>query len=85
MLESTQGSFFNQDLFFHPITVILEFMRAVGNTVMQLVSAEDTCEKTGGRKHQASQYEGSAVFGAFKLVFWMAAAITLSILIGQLS
>jgi hypothetical protein len=85
MLESTQGSFMSQGQGFNPIHPVTEFRRAGASALIQLVSPEDTSESVGGRIHRGIQYDGNSVGGAIKLVFWMAAAIVLSILIGQLS
>jgi len=85
MLEFTQGSFMSTGQVFNPIHRITVFMRTSGRALRQLVSPEDTSDNSGGRKHQTTQDEGNTVGEAIKLVFWMAAAIVLSILIGQLS
>lgn len=85
MLESTQGSCMSHGDGFNPIHPITEFLRAGGSALMQFVSPEDTSESVGARKHKTIPYGGNSVGGTLKLVFWMAVAIILSILIGQLS
>lgn len=84
MLESTQTSIISQGQVFNPINRIGGIMRAGGKLMLWLVSPEDTSENLGGRKHHASPSCGITLGTAFKLVFWMAAAVTLSILMGQL-
>lgn len=97
MLESTQDLIIRQDQVLNPVHRITRIMRAGGKLLLQLVSPEDTSARPGVRKHPTVLSEGvpplegvppfdwSAFGGAFKLVFWMAAAIILSILMGQLS
>lgn len=85
MLESTQSRFLSQGRIVNLQNVILEFMRASGKLMLSLITPEDSGENADGRQHQSIQDNGNTVCGAVKVVFWMAAAIILSILVGQLS
>ena len=85
MLESTRHSFGVYDLNFLALKTIPRFLNNTGKTLLYLVSPEDTSGNDTERRLSIAKSGRDKIHGGIKALFWMAASITLALLIGQLS
>jgi len=84
MLVSTQRSFSGQDIVFHALNLISEYLNKYGNALMPLISTEDTTENGDQGQLQIARYNGNDIRGAVKAVFWIAISISIALLMGRL-
>jgi len=84
-MESTQHSFLWHFPTVNAPKSVINFINKSLKTSIFLVSPADTTETLGKRELQISRTNGITLNGSAKALFWIAASITMAIIIGQLS
>jgi len=84
-MESTQRSFLWQSPHVNAQKSVLNLIDKSLKILIFLVSPTDTTDTPGKKELQISRSNGITLNGSAKTLFWIAASISMAVLVGQLS
>ena len=84
MLQSKQNTHFGLLSSVHNGTLLSDHLQRVGQKICYLVQPVDTTDQPGSRKYRTILHKTGEVLSVVKGVWWMAVAIGMALIIGQL-